>query len=133
MRTSSLRSLVNVSRIDPHAIAEVADARAVVRQQVADELLGRVADEPEVPHHAAAPVQHDDDRDGLDVVGEDGQRLRLAVVEDLEVVAREIGDEPAGLILHRRKHGDGIRPCAEAWLLPSTRGDGSGGDRQKRD
>ena len=43
--------------------------------------------------HAAAGVEHHDDGDRLDFVVEETQLLRLVVVEDFEVVFREIRDQ----------------------------------------
>ena len=52
--------------------------------------------------HAAARVEHDHDRDRLHVALEDRQRLKLAVVVDLEVLLLEVRHEPAGCVDDRR-------------------------------
>jgi len=52
-------------------------------------------DEPEVVDHAAAAVEHQDDADRLDVAREDADRLALADVVHLEVVAAKVGHEAA--------------------------------------
>ena len=79
------------------------------RQQFLDERGTRGLDQPVVGLHAPAAIQHDDDGDWLDLVGEDRDRLQLAVVVDLEVVLREVRDQPAGRIGDRRvdRHGPG--------------------------
>ena len=84
-----------VARIDLDAVREAADARLVGRQHGRDELLGGLLDEREVRAHAAAAIEQHHDGDRLDVVREERELLPLAVVEDREGVAREVGDEPA--------------------------------------
>src|SRR6185436_9604515 len=105
-------------RIDLNAVGEAADAGLVDGQELLDELGGGIPDEVEVRDHAAAAVEHHHDRNRLDVVGEERQRLPLAVVEDLEVLLLEVGDEAAAGLLHggENRHGAGTTP--ERRLLP---------------
>jgi hypothetical protein len=70
-------------------VREAADPRLVPGKEQSDELLRRRPDEPEVANHAAAAIEHQHDRDGLDPILEERHFLELAVVVDLEVVARE--------------------------------------------
>ena len=119
-----------VARIDLNAIREAADARLVGRQHDLDEPLGRLLHQREVRLHAAAAVEQDDDGDRLDVVGEERELLRLAVVEDRKRLAREIRHEPPVRARHGRIHGHGARRAAERRLLCNQRsaGDGNSGD-----
>ena len=71
-----------------------------------DERLRGLLLELEVRLHAAAAVEQHDDRDRLDVVGEQRERLPLAVVVDREIVARQVGHETAARVGHGRVHGD---------------------------
>ena len=100
LRAKNPHELVVVRRevagIDLDAICEAADARLVGRQHDADKLLGRLFDEIEVRAHAAATVQQHDDRDRLDLVGEQRQLLSSAVVVNLKLIPREIGNQPSG-------------------------------------
>ena len=84
-----------VRRLDRDAFGEAADARLVARLEPAHERFGGRHDEAEVAAHAAAAVEHHHHGDGLHVIREDGDRLRLAVVADLEILAREVRDQPA--------------------------------------
>ena len=72
MRTSSSRSLVNCGLMQ-NLVGEAADARAILGQQPQHEPLGRHLQEIQVQRHAAARVEHGDDRDRLDVALEDRQ------------------------------------------------------------
>ena len=89
-RAQNLDELVAIARklyrVDLDAVAEAANARAVGGLEVRHEPLRRLAHQIEVVRHAAAAVQHDDDGDGLEIVGEDRHGLPLAVVVHLEVV-----------------------------------------------
>ena len=60
-------------------------------EELLDELLRRRPHETEVADHAAAAIEHEDDRDWLDAVLEEREVLQLAVVVNLEVVAGEVG------------------------------------------
>ena len=100
----------------------------------ADERFGGRLDQADVGPHAAAAIEHHDDGDRLDVVREDRDRLRLAVVVDLEVVAREIRHEPAAGVGDRRVDRDRARAALER-LLPrrqrETEPHRQGGGEQK--
>src|SRR5262249_55521287 len=87
-----------VARVDLDAVGKAADARPVGRLHGVDELLRGLLDQIEVRAHAAAAIQQHDDGDRLDLVGEDGEVHALAVVFDLELVAREIRNQPAGIV-----------------------------------
>ena len=76
------------------------------------ELLGGLLQQRNRAGHAAARVEHHDDGDGLDDVLEVDDRLRLVVVEDLEVVLRQIGHEAPLRVGDRdeERHNLGARP-----------------------
>ena len=94
------------ARVDLNPIGKTADARPIARSQLRHELLGRLLHEFEVATHAHAAIEHHHDRDRLDLVREDRERLRLAVVVDLKHVARQIGNQPAARIRNGRIDGD---------------------------
>src|SRR5262249_55023513 len=73
----------------------------------ADERLGGALLEIEVRLHAAAPVEQHDDRNRLDLVGEERQGLPLPVVLDGEVRLGQVWDQPALGVGHRRVYGNG--------------------------
>ena len=106
-----------VVRIDLDAVGEAADAGLVAGQELLDELLRRRSHKAKVADHAAAAIEHDDDRDRLDVVLEHREVLQLAVVVDLEIVAGEIRDQLAFGVGHRHVHGHGPGAAAEDRLL----------------
>src|SRR5262249_47781272 len=84
--------------------------------------------------HAAARVEHDDDRHRLDGIFEQRHRLLLAVVVDLEIVFIEVGDQPAILVLHRRVQRDRARAGTKNRLLTRQKWAGqeeSGGSSRK--
>ncbi len=117
MSMSFLRSLVNSSGSDLDAGREAADAGLVGRQQPLDELLGARRDEAEALLHAAAAVEHHDHGDGLRLGGKERDRLKLAVVVDLEVVFGEVGHQPAGRVGDGGVDRDRARAALEGRLL----------------
>ena len=80
-------------RAELNLVVERADPPLVRRQQPDQELLGGVLSRSRSSRHAAARVEHHDDGDRLDLVVEEDDRLRLVVVEDLEVVLHQVGHE----------------------------------------
>ena len=95
------RLVAGQQRADRDFQPEAAEARAVVGPQRPDEGAGGVADARQFPRHAVAHVEHHRDGDLLRRVVEHGDRARLAVLEDLEVVARQVGHQAAVPALHR--------------------------------
>src|SRR5713101_3561437 len=72
----------------------------------------------DVVHHAAALIEHDHDLDELDIVDEQRHGLRLVVVEDLEVLFREVRDEPSGGVRHGGEERNSLSAGLESrWLL----------------
>ena len=126
-------------RIDLDAVAEAADARFVVGQHRADERLRRLLLELEVRLHAAAAIEQHHQRDRLDVVGEQRERLPPAVVVHREILARQVGHETAARVGHRREHrhrvGAGLKRRRLRLLRrrdESDRGGEDGGDATER-
>jgi hypothetical protein len=78
--------------------------------------------------HAEAEVEHDNDREGLRLVLEERDRLRLPVVEDGELVLLEIRDEPALSVGDGSQYRHDARAGLESGLLPEER---SGGKYQR--
>ena len=116
-----LIAIVHEPRVELDPVVERADPRLVGGQQAVDELFGRAAKQVERQRHAAARVEHDDDRDRLHLVLEEDERLGLLVVEDLEIVLHEIGDEALLRVGHRGEHRDDLGAGLERRLL---RGEG---------
>jgi hypothetical protein len=57
-------------------------------------LFSSLFEQLQITGHAGARVEHNDNRNRLDFVDEEVQRLRLIVVEDLKIFLREVGHEP---------------------------------------
>ena len=117
-----------LARIHLNPSGEAADPRLVGRQQALDERLPRCFDEPEVRLHAPASIEHHDDRDRLNIVGEDRDRLELAVVVDLEVVSLEVRYQASVGAGHRRIQRNRPRAALE-WSLARRHTD----DERRRD
>ena len=95
-------------------VVERADHALVDRQQPHQECFGAVLHEIERERHAAAGVEHDDDGDRRGLVVEVGERLQLAVVVDLEVLLRQVRDEPLLRIRDRDVQRHGLRGDLDA-------------------
>ena len=106
-----------VPRIHLDAVREAPDPGLVARQELLDELLRRRPHETEIADHAAAAIEHQDDRDWLNPALEQREVLQLAVVVDLEVVAGEVRDQLALRVRHRHVHRHGPGAAAEDRLL----------------
>ena len=74
-------------------VVERPDHALVLGQQPNEKLFGGLLEELEVPCHAGAGIEHDDDGDRLDFVDEQVDSLRLVVVEDLEVFLRQVRNQ----------------------------------------
>jgi len=92
------------------------DLKERLRQRV-QKLDGSRAGRGNVGSHAAAGIEHDSDmelrgRVGLVPADEILQRLRLAVLEELEVLGGEVGQKCAPLVRHRdaEAHQVSLRP-----------------------
>src|SRR4030095_5061775 len=89
--------------------------------------------------HAAAGVEQQPDmelRAGLQVFStrELLERLRLAVLEDLEILTQEVSEVLPATICHRRRDADELGPGAKGSLLGVEMGDRKGQDwSQKSD
>ena len=77
----------------------------------------RRAQQRQVAFHAARDVEHDDEPDRLRRVVEERDRLRLALVADLEIVLFEIGDQASVVVRDRDEHADRVAGAAEGRLL----------------
>ena len=91
----SFPELVRIARelgTDRHLVAKAAETRHVVGAEPHEELLRRGAQQLQIALHAARDVEHHDQLNRLRAVVEDGDRLRLALVANLEV------------LLHQRRH-----------------------------
>ena len=64
-----------------------------MRQEAQQELLGAGVEILQPIGHADAGIEHHDDAERSHFVVEDRDLLRPAVVENFEVVARQVGDE----------------------------------------
>ena len=120
-------------RLDLDAFGEGADACLVARSEPVDERGRGLGHEAIVAAHAAAAVEQHHQADRLDVVGENGQRLRLAALADLEHLATQVRDKASVLVSHRGVDGDGPGAAAERRLTLFLRGQehaGGGGDKQ---
>ena len=100
-------------------VVERTHGRLVVRQQAQQELLGAGIEILQAVGHADARIEHHNGRERAHFVVEDRDFLRLAVVEDLEVFSRQIGDKAVVGVDHRhvRRHDSRARP--ERGLLGS--------------
>jgi hypothetical protein len=134
------RRVAGERRADGDLAAERADSHLVVGTKSRVQLPARLAEDAEIPVHASAHVEQDDEADRLRCVVEERDRLRLAVVEDLEVLASQRRDEPAVLVGHGGEDGDGLRrPSKHGRLLRRARetererdnGAGNAGARQQ--
>src|SRR5215471_2557170 len=87
----------------------------------------------DVVYHAAALIEHDDDLYELDLVDEQGRDLGHVVVEDLEVLLREVRDEPSRGVRHGDEERNGLSTGFEnRWLLLLRgRADGQNHDESK--
>lgn len=92
---------------DEDAAVEAGDDGLVAGAQAGDEALHGGTGELEVHRHAGARVEERRHGDGLQAAEEVGERLALAVVEDLEVFALQVADHPAAEIEHGDGHGNG--------------------------
>ena len=77
--------------------------------------------------HADAGVEHHHDAERPHVIVEDRELLRAAVVENLEVLTRQIGDEAVGRVGHRHVRRNHPRARLEGRLL----GRGSQGQQHR--
>ena len=96
---------------------EAPDPHLVCLEQAGDELGSCLLYDVELRLHAAAAVEHHDERYRLRIVGKLRDRLQFAVVVDLEVVAGEIGNQPAPIVGHRRIDGNRARATTELRFL----------------
>ena len=121
-RISSSR-LRREARAELDLVVERADASLVLGQQPEQELFGGLAQQRDVAGHAAARVEHDDDRDRLNLVLEENERLRLVVVENLEVFLHQVRHEPPLRVGDGDEERYDLRAGSEGRLLrePSTR------------
>src|SRR5439155_10920454 len=97
---------------DVRLVIEGHDEELVARiEQLEEESIDRGARVLNaLPVHAVARVEQDAKTDWNAFVGELSDRLALAVLEDVECVARQPGEEaPVGLA-HRRRHTDDPDP-----------------------
>jgi hypothetical protein len=83
-------TVVGELRTHDDLVLETADTGAIVRQQPHQKLLRAILHPCDVVHHAGALIEHDNDLDELEVVDEQRHGLQLLVVEDLEVLFREV-------------------------------------------
>jgi hypothetical protein len=116
-RPEDLDQLVAIRRelvgIDLDVLREAADASLVGRQHRLHERFGGPLLELEVGLHAAAAVEQHDQRDRLDVVGEQRERLPLAVVVDGKIFPREIRHQASARAGDGGVDGDGSVGGAE--------------------
>jgi hypothetical protein len=83
-------TVVGELRTHDDLVLETADTGAIVRQQPHQKLLRAILHPCDVVHHAGALIEHANDLDELEVVDEQRHGLQLLVVEDLEVLLREV-------------------------------------------
>ncbi len=77
------------------------EERVVRGEQVDEEALdGRASVHEALAEHAVADVEQEADADRHTLAGELRNRLRRAVLEDLEAVARQVGHQPAVGVAH---------------------------------
>ncbi len=117
-----------IPRMELDFVAELPDLCLVVGQEAQQELLRAVLHQTERRGHAAARVDHHRGRDRRRLVLEDVDRLRLSVVEDLEVLLRQVGDEALFGIGDRHVDRDRFRGD-----LDLLRRDGRGEDQGDED
>src|SRR6185295_8457735 len=82
-----------------------------------EEFIGGLTQQRQVALHAAGDVEHRDQSNRLRRVVEDGNRLRLALVADLEVALLEVRDEMTILVHDGDEHADGFTRALEGRLL----------------
>ena len=85
-------------------VVELADLALVLGQQPNQELLGAFLQKIECDGHAAARIEHHDGRDRRGLFSKTLIVCELPVVEHLEIVLHEIGDEPLLQIRDRHVH-----------------------------
>src|SRR5262249_43106027 len=115
------------ARAELYLVVERADASLVGRQQTNQELLRGLTEKRNARRHAAARVEHDDDRDRLRLVVEERNRLELVVVEDVEVVLDEARHESLLRVGDGDEHRHELRPGLERRLLTA---DGDTAERE---
>ncbi len=110
------RQLVRVPRrVDRHLrVVRVGDqvprVPLIARQQVPDQLLGRLRKPLPVDLVRIAQVQQEADHDRLPLrVAEELDPLRLALIHNAEVPRLQVRDELPLIVLHRHRHQD-LRP-----------------------
>ena len=127
------------ARTDHDALGEAADASAIFGQHAEHEVLRAFDGAVELRHHAGRSVDHEHGAQRLGGDRELRDRLRPAVVQDLELVLRQIQHEAGLRIAHghvdrhdvgagledlRRRGHDGRRLCL-LWMRPNRHGQGS--------
>ena len=118
---SSSLAVARERRADRDLVAKRPQARHVFWQQPLEELDGGAAQQRQIALHAPGDVEHDDEPDRLRAVVELRERLRLAVVADLEVVAAECRHEPAVPVGHGDEDTDRVASRAEDLLCERRR------------
>ena len=130
-RLPELARIACEGRTDGHVVPELSHAGEVVRAKPREELFRTRPKQRQVACHAARHVEHDHDSDRLGCVVEHGDRLRLSIVSNFEVVLGETGDQPAIPVHHGDEHADEVGATPEHALLRSrgvNRADEGGGE-----
>src|SRR5678815_2438799 len=121
MRGQQLPCLARKRRADGHVPAEGPDPCRIIRAQVFDELRCAIAKQRQVALHAAGHVEHDDETNRPWRTVEEDDRLRLAIVADLEIVLAQRRDQAAVLIGDGHKRANELASSAKdrrrLWFL----------------
>ncbi len=109
-------------------VVERADLRLVVGEQPDEELFGGVAQQRQAAGHAAARIEHDDDRDRKILVLEQHDRLRLVVVANLEIFLHQARHQTPLRIRDGDEQRHDLRARAERWRWLLLRRHAGGGE-----
>ena len=106
---------------DLDLVSERSDASEIVLGEAREELRRGRAQQGQIALHAAGDVEHHDEANRLRLVLELRERLRMTVVPDLEVLARERRHEAAVLVRDGREDADDVAAAAKGRGLLARR------------